>query len=130
MISFDRMKIRINPGTVIKSTAGNLGCHLGGTCYIVRALQYIGKGRWKAYHKNGRINMKAQLDATPYSVVDVDPTKVVEETYLLIESAGCTMEFAYGCLYLEDAVLGTMEKHTEIEYAGNGVFYSDTGVEV
>lgn len=124
------MKARLNPGTKIKAKKGYLGYLLGEGCYAVKAVQYLGKGEFRPYYKNGRLNTKCTISTMDYKPVSLDPNREVEETELLIDNDGCVLQFIDGYLYLETCITNTLERHTEIEYRGGGVFYSETGVRV
>ena len=131
-ITFYKMVARLNPGTRIKAKKGYIGYLLGDTCYATKSVVYLGKGEFRPYYLNGRLNTKAEISNMGCKPVSI-PNHDVEETTILVDGAGCILDFIDGYLYLETAITHTMRKHSRIEYMGKeygDAVYSEWGVDV
>ena len=131
-ITFYGMKARLNPGTRIKAKKGHLGYLLGDKCYTVKSVLYLGKGEFRPYHKNGRLNTKAEISNMGYKPASI-PNHDVEETEILVDGAGCILDFIDGYIYIPTAITNTMRKHSRIEYEGveyGHAVYSEWGIDV
>lgn len=131
-ITFYGMKARLNPGTRIKAKKGHIGYLLGDTCYAVKSVLYLGKGEFRPYHKNGKLNTKAEISNMRYKPASI-PNHNVEETEILVDGAGCILDFIDGYMYMPTAITNTMRKHSRIEYEGverGHAVYSEWGVDV
>ena len=131
-ITFYEMLAQLNPGTRIKAKKGYLGYLLGDKCYAVKSVLYLGKGEFRPYHKNGKLNTKAEISNRGYKTVSI-PNHDVEETKLLLDGNGCILDFVGGYLYLETAITHTLRKHSRIDYMGaerGHTIYSEWGIDV
>lgn len=132
-ITFYEMIARLNPGTRIKCKKGHLGYLLGDKCYAVKSVLYLGKGEFRPYHKNGKLNTKAEISNMGFEPTSIDRNQVVEKTKILVDGDGCILDFIDGYFYLQTALTNTMRKHSRIEYEGveyGHSVYSAWGIDV